>query len=62
MQPKPEGYGDYFTVKCGHCNAIQVNGVNAHSGNLSAMFFLSKQDRIGCHGHEIPSCWYFKLG
>ena len=34
MQPKPEGYGDNFTVKCGHCNGIQANSIHAHLGNL----------------------------
>ena len=33
MHPKPEGYGDDFTTKCGHCNEIQVNGIHALKGN-----------------------------
>ena len=28
MQPKPQGYGDNFTVKCGHCNGTLVNGIH----------------------------------
>ena len=43
MHPKPEEYGDNFILKCGHCNAIQVNGINAHSENLSAMFVQSNR-------------------
>ena len=62
MQPKPEGYVDDFTAKCGHYNAIQVNGIHSHSGNLSAMFSKSKHDCVGCHGIEIFTCRYFKLG
>ena len=47
MQPKPVGYGDNFTAKCGHCDEIQVNGIHAHS----AMFSKSKHNRVGCHGN-----------
>ena len=52
MQPKPEGYVDDFTAKCGHCDEIYVN---THSGNLSAIFSKSKYDRVGCNGNEIPT-------
>ena len=62
MQPKPEGYGDDFTTKCGHCDGTEVNGVHDHSGHLSAMLTQSKQHRIGCHGNETLTCRYFKLG
>ena len=51
MQPKPEGYVDTFTVKCGHCDRIQVKGIHAHSGNLSAMFSKSKHNHVSCHGN-----------
>ena len=53
MQPKPEWYGDDFTVNDGHCNGIQVNGIHTYSGNLSTMFSQSNQDHISCHGNEI---------
>ena len=33
MNNKPGGYGENFTVKCGHCNGIQVNSIHAHLGN-----------------------------
>ena len=62
MQPKPEGYVDDFTAKCRHCDGIKVNGIHAHSGNFCTMFFKSKHNCIGCHGSEIPTCRYFKLG
>ena len=62
MQPKPEGYGGDFTAKCGCCDGIQVNDIHTHSGNLSTMFSKSKHNQIGCHGNEIPTCRYFKLG
>ena len=42
MQPKPEWYGDDFTAKCEHCDGIQVNGIHAHSGNLSASGFQNQ--------------------
>ena len=47
MPPKPEGYVDDFTGKC---------------GNLSVVFSKSKFECFGCHGNEIPSYRYFKLG
>ena len=40
MQPKPEGYGDDFTAKCGHCNGIQVNGIHTQ-GNSAKSFALA---------------------
>ena len=51
MQPKPEGYVDDFTVKYGHCNGIQVNGILAashpqKSERASSLSRLGRED--GC--------------
>ena len=47
MQPKPEGYGDGFTAKCGHCKGIQVNGIHTQ-GNLVKSFALVKKTMTYC--------------
>ena len=31
MEPKPEGYINDFTAKCGHCDGFQLNGIHSHS-------------------------------
>ena len=45
MQPKPEGYCDDFTAKCGHCNGIQVNGIHAQ-GNSEKSFALATKKTV----------------
>ena len=61
MQPKPEGYGDYFTAKCGHCNEIQVNSIHAQ-GNSAKLFALAtKETMTYCRKCICLHCMFKKL-
>ena len=62
MQPKPEGYGNNFTAKCGNCGGIiKVNGIHAFKKPFRHVFKMKTRPRCGCHGNEIPTCMYLKL-
>ena len=52
MQPKPQGYGDDFTAKCGHCNGIHVNGIHAR-GNSAKSFALATKKTMTYYGKCI---------
>ena len=55
MQPKPQGYGDDFTTKCGHCNGIHVNGIHAQ-GNSAKSFALATKKTMTYCGKCICLC------